>query len=137
MMRKLLILIFGLFILLPNTVFSQDNIDKLDRIISEIGEIKQDIAVLKEGQKAINQRIDDLDQSLNKRISELQNIMFTGFGILFIGILVLICFVLSDRRNALVIEKIDQKQKDIEKILKIYAMKDTNFAEAMQTAGLL
>ncbi|MFH1562860.1 MAG: hypothetical protein ABIF11_05520 [Nitrospirota bacterium] len=102
MIRKLLILIFGLFILLPNPCFSQNKEDKLDRIITEI-------AVLKEGQRAINQRIDDLDNKISTRIDDLRNELKSDIGdlrgliyVLLGGILALIGFVLWDRRTALI-----------------------------------
>ncbi|MEW6097047.1 MAG: hypothetical protein AB1567_11085 [bacterium] len=129
-MKKLLILSL-IFIILPNNSFSQD------KIREELAEIKKDITVLKEEQKTINKGIDDLDESIHREIGNLRKVMVVGFWILFIGLVVLIGFVITDRRNALAIERLNQSQKAIEKTLKLYAMKEPKFAEEMQVAGLL
>jgi len=151
-MKKLLILVEGIFILLSNSAFSQDNADKFDKIITEIAEIRKDIveikteiAVLKEGQNYINKRIDDVGQGLTKRIDDLQNIMLTGFAILFSGMFVVVGFVIWDRRTALApaikqIDELSQKEKVVGKVLDVlkgYAMEEPRFKEIMHTAGLL
>lgn len=120
-MRNLLVLTL-LFIFLPDNSFSQDKIAK------ELSEIKNDTDVLKEGQKAINKRIDDLDQNLNRRIDDLKNIMLCGFGIIFSGMFILMGFIIWDRRTTLTpvvreMEESKQRQKAVEEVLKVYAKK--------------
>jgi hypothetical protein len=51
--------------------------------------------------------------------------------------LILLGIVISDRRNALAIERIYQNQQKIERVLRMYAYEKPELAEAMQTARLL
>jgi cell division protein FtsB len=129
-------------IIVPTNVLAQTKITK------DIEEIKKDIVVIKEGQKAINKRIDDVNTSLNNKriddlrqemiqqISTLRNIMLGGFGVLFSGM----CFVIWDRRTTLapVIKEVEGiKEKTVEEVLKGYAKKEVRFKEVMQAAGLV
>ncbi len=82
--------------------FTQDDRDRLIR--------------LEEGQKALNQRLDDLSKGiddLNRRIDDIQTFMLWGFGILFGGMGILIGFVIWDRRTALA--PAIKKYKELEK----------------------
>ncbi|MFV1977379.1 MAG: coiled-coil domain-containing protein [Candidatus Scalindua sp.] len=79
---------------------------------------RERIIRLEEGQKALNQRIDDINKrfdDVNKRIDDtnkriddlreeirdLKTFMLWGFGILFGGMGILIGFVIWDRRTAI------------------------------------
>ncbi len=116
-----------------------------DRLIN----IEKDIAVLKEGQKALNQRIDDMNANLgkriddtNKRIDDLHDLMLWGFGILFVMMIALFGYIVWDRRTAS--SPVVKKTAELEKMhslilnaLKKYAQKEPKLAEAMKSFGLL
>lgn len=87
-------------------------------------EIIERLARLEEGQKNLNQRIDDLRQ-----------LILWGFGITFAGMFTLIGFVIWDRRTALApaVNRMDR----IEAALKEYAAKSPDFAEALKKTRLL
>lgn len=63
--------------------FTQDDRDRLIRV--------------EEGLKAVNQRIDDLNQSLSKRIDDVMNLLY----VVIAGMIGLIGFVIWDRRTAI------------------------------------
>ncbi|MBI4723261.1 MAG: hypothetical protein HY769_09780 [Candidatus Stahlbacteria bacterium] len=72
-------------------------------------EIIERLTRLEEGQKALNQRIDDMNTriddmntSLGKRIDDLQVTMLWGFGILFTMIIALFGYIVWDRRTTLI-----------------------------------
>lgn len=87
-------------------------------------EIIERLARLEEGQKNLNQRIDDLRQ-----------LILWGFGITFAGMFTLIGFVIWDRRTALApaVNRMDR----LEAALKEYAAKSPDLAEALKKARLL
>lgn len=87
-------------------------------------EIIERLARLEEGQKNLNQRIDDLRQ-----------LILWGFGITFAGMFTLIGFVIWERRTALApaVNRMDR----LEAALKEYAAKSPDLAEALKKARLL
>ncbi len=64
-------------------------------------EIIESLTELKTGQKALEQRIDGLERSVNQRIDSLQNLMYVIIGAIFAQIVGIVGFVLWDRRTAL------------------------------------
>lgn len=97
---------------------------------------------LEEGQKALNQRIDDTKLSLQRQIDDLKTFMLWGFGILFGGMGILIGFVIWDRRTALApaIKKnkeLEEREEKLEHALKELARQDSRVAEALKHAGIL
>lgn len=111
---------------------------------------------LEEGQKSINQRIDDLRADMsslradmnslkadtNKRFDQMQTFMLWGFGILFGGMGLLITLVLWDRRTALAPairknKELEERQELIEKALKEVAITNPDIKEALKHFGLL
>ncbi|MBF0345895.1 MAG: hypothetical protein HQL06_16915 [Nitrospirae bacterium] len=112
-------------------------------------EDKERIIRLEEGQKAINQRIDGLETSLNKRFDDMNrrfDQMFTltlwGFGVLFGGMGLLMGFVLWDRRTALApairkTREVEEHSELLEKALKEVAAKNPDVKEALKHVGLM
>jgi cell division protein FtsB len=108
--------------------FTQDDRDRLIRLETKVDE----------GQKALNQRIDDL----REEVKDLKTFMLWGFGILFGGMGILIGFVIWDRRTALApaIKKnkeLEEREEKIERALKELAKKDPKVAEVLKHVGLL
>jgi hypothetical protein len=91
-----------------------------------------------DGFKALNQRLDDT----NRRIDELRETLLWSFGVLFSGMLVLVGFVLWDRRSALTpairqMEGIKEREEKLEAALREYALKSPELAESLKKMGLL
>jgi uncharacterized membrane-anchored protein YhcB (DUF1043 family) len=115
--------------------FTQDDRERLIRLETKV----------EEGQKALNQRIDDINRridDLRGEMKDLKAFMLWGFGILLGGMGILIGFVIWDRRTALApaIKKnkeLEERGEKIEKALKELATKDPNVAEALKHVGLL
>jgi cytochrome c-type biogenesis protein CcmH/NrfF len=108
--------------------FTQDDRDRLIRV--------------EEGLKAVNQRIDDVNSSLGKRIDELRDFMLWGFGILFAGMMTLIGFVIWDRRTAITpvtrkTNELEEREERLEKALREYAKKEPGLAEVLKNLGLM
>ena len=97
---------------------------------------------MEEGFKSLSQRIGDGDSSLNRRIDELRDLLLWGFGVLFSGMLVLVGFVLWDRRSALApavrqMDGLREREERLEAALKEYASKTPELAEVLRKLGLL
>lgn len=111
-------------------------IDSLEKRIDEVN-------------RSLGQRIDSLDQrinSLTQRIDEMNRslgqIMMWGFGVLFSGMLVLVGFILWDRRSALApavrqMEGLKEREERLEAALREYARNTPELAEALRKLGLL
>lgn len=132
--RKYLSLFIIVLILTPFLSFAteipyaQDDRDRMIRV--------------EEGLKAVNQRIDGLERSVNQRFDTIQIFMLWGFGILFGGMGILIGFVIWDRRTALspVVRKnkeVEEKEELLEKALKEYAKGEPKLLEVLKSLGLL
>lgn len=122
--RIILIITFGLifhsFAFTEEIPFSLDDRDRLIRV--------------EEGQRAVNQRIDDLRADINS----LRELMYVVIG----GMFVLVGFVIWDRRTALAPaigkhKELEEREEKIEKALKDIAKKDPNVAEALKNVGIL
>ncbi len=74
---------------------------------------------------------------------EIMNFMLWGFGLLFTGMLILVGFILWDRRSTLkpVKDEIDDlKERKVDRIiaaLKKLSEEDARFAQALRSVGLL
>ena len=105
-------------------------------------EIIERLTRLEEGQKALEKRIDGLQDSLQSQISDLHNLVVGGFGIVFVGIFGLFGFVIWDRRTAItpVVRKtreLEEREELTVRVLKAYADKEPGLAEIMRSLGLL
>ena len=78
-------------------------------------EIIERLTRLEEGQKALNQRVDDINVSLSRRMDDLQNLMLWGFGVLFAMIIALFGYIIWDRRTAL--RPVMERTRNIERLL--------------------
>jgi len=87
-------------------------------------EIVERLTRLEEGQKDMNRRIDDLRQTT-----------LWGFGVTFSGLFILMGFVVWDRRTA--ISPVMRRTEQIEAVLREYAAKSPELAEALRKARLL
>ena len=108
-------------------------------------EIIERLTRLEEGQKAINNRIDDVNRRIDDLRSELKGDIQDLRGIMYVvlgGMIALIGFVIWDRRSALspVITRTRELEEDRDKTLKVlkeYAQKEPKLAEVMKSLRLL
>lgn len=130
-------------------ITDREIIEALVAIRGDIREIRGDI-------KRLEQRIDGLDQRMDRLESDLKGFMMWGFGILFSGMLILVGFILWDRRTTLapVVKEIKEKESEIaevkrrerelerkesllEDLLRGYAKEEPRMATLMRAKGLL
>ncbi|MBI2889354.1 MAG: hypothetical protein HYY13_01065 [Nitrospirae bacterium] len=118
-------------------------------ILQKFAEQGEKIARLEEAVRGLDKRIDGLDKridglenSLNRRmdglqqqINELRQTMMWGFGVLFVGMMGLIGFVLWDRRTALA--PAVRETERIKLALQEFAKKEPKLAETLRSLGLL
>ena len=108
-------------------------------------EIIERLTRLEEGQKAINNRIDDVNRMIDDLRSELKGDIQDLRGLMYVvlgGMIALIGFVIWDRRSALspVITRTRELEEDRDitlKVLKEYAQKEPKLAEVMKSLRLL
>lgn len=108
--------------------FTQEDRDRIIRL-----EIR-----LEEGQKSLQQQINDLKQ----QIAEVKSFMLWGFGILFAGMFALVGFVIWDRRTAVApVQRrqgeLEEDQAAIKKALREYAKKEPRLAEVLRSLNLM
>ena len=88
------------------------------------------------------EQIDKRFEQIDSRIGRLEDVMLRGFGLLFTTMVVMVGFVLWDRRTALApaireSRELREREERMERILKEIALKDANVAEALRHAGLV
>jgi len=132
MMIKLIFILTILLMPVQNLTAGGNTSEK--EILNKLHKLDIDIEKIKEGQHAINKRIDDV----NRRIDDLQGLIW----VVLAGMFVLIGFVLWDRRSALApaIKKnkeLEEKSETLLKILKEYARKEPKLATILKSFNLL
>ncbi len=141
-MSKWIVGVLGLVLLLvvaPRALAVEGDLTISDRDIIER------LTRLEEGQKAINNRIDDVNRRIDDLRSELKGDIQDLRGLMYIvlgGMIALIGFVIWDRRSALspVITRTRELEEDRDKTLKVlkeYAQKEPKLAEVMKSSGLM
>jgi hypothetical protein len=105
-------------------------------------EIVERLTRLEEGQKRLEQRVQDVEARLGQRLDEVRDFLLWGFGVTFAGIFALVGFVIWDRRTALApavrrVEEVQERARRLELALREYAEKEPALAEALRRAGLL
>ncbi|MDD3553673.1 MAG: hypothetical protein PHC35_04040 [Deltaproteobacteria bacterium] len=119
-------------------------------------EIIEGLAELKAGQKVLEQRIDNLERSVDKRFEMLQAIVIGGFGAILTSMLALVGFILWDRRTfikpvqqetdelakSLTEERnqrmaLEEELKKVKGVLKEWGQKQPELLNALQSAKIL
>jgi hypothetical protein len=100
-------------------------------IIEGLADLRGDLKGIKEGQR-----------NLEKRVDELKDFLLWGFGITFAGMFALIGFVIWDRRSALApavtrLRQLEEHEARVERALQEMAQRDPNVADALRHVGLL
>ncbi|MBI4823248.1 MAG: hypothetical protein HY805_03335 [Nitrospirae bacterium] len=103
-------------------------------------EIIESLAELKEGQKALNQKIGDGSKATNQRIDDLRSEVQAIRDLIYViigGIFVLIGFVIWDRRSALApaikkAKELEEREELLEKAMKEYAKIEPRFADILK-----
>lgn len=126
-MQKILILLLFFLPTIATTItyaqevpFTQEDKERLVRTETKV----------EEGQKAINQGIEDLRDEMR----DIKTFMLWGFGLMFGGMGGLITVVIWDRRTALspVIRRNKQLEEIIEKVFKQYARVEPKFNSVLK-----
>ena len=106
-------------------------------------EIIESLIRLEEGVKANKEMIVALRAELRTLRSEILGFMKWGFGLLFTGMLILVGFILWDRRSTLKPVKDELDELEREKVDRIIAAmkklseEDSKVAQALRSVGLL
>ena len=140
-MRKLALLTFGLF-LITATSLSLDAVEPAPRISDR--EIIEALVELKAGQKALNQRFEQVDkrfEQLDKRFGQIIA-LFIGIAAAFAAIVAsTIGFAIWDRRTTLkpALERSDAlsvREEKVERVLTEYARIEPRLAKILQSVGM-
>jgi tetrahydromethanopterin S-methyltransferase subunit G len=131
MYKLLVIILFSLF-LLPGVVPAKENRSTFERETTE--KLIRIETKVDEGQKAINQRIDDM----GKRVDDMRGLLYVVLG----GMIALVGFVIWDRRTALApaikrTKDLEERGEKIEMALREYAKKDPTLMEILKELKLL
>jgi len=125
---------FILVVLAATPVAAQDagafNQSDRERLIR----LEEKFESLQKQQELTNQRIDDFKTDVNSRLGDVMTFMYWGFGILFTMMMVLMGFVLWDRRTA--IKPIENKTNRLEEALIEYAKTDPKLKEILRKAAI-
>ncbi|MEW6605831.1 MAG: hypothetical protein AB1414_00075 [bacterium] len=115
---------------------TKQDIEEIRKIVKEeiqreIGQVNQRIDGL---ENSINKRIDDT----NKRIDDLKDLLY----VILAGMFALAGFVLWDRRTALApavkkTKELEEREERIEKALKEYAIQQPKLAAVLREVGIL
>ena len=144
-MKNLLLVLILLALTNPVLAQSIQRSTIEDRLIG----LEKDIAVLREGQKGLTQRIDDLDSKLSGKIDDLDSKLSGRIddikGLIYVilaGMFALVGFVIWDRRTALAPairknKELEEREEKIERALKEFASKEPRLADALRHTGLL
>jgi len=136
--KLLVIILFSIF-LLPGVVPAKENISTFERETTE--KLIRIETKVDEGQKAINQRIDDLGKRIDdmgKRVDDMRGLLYVVLG----GMIALVGFVIWDRRTALApaikrTKDLEERGEKIEMALREYAKKDPTLMEILKELKLL
>ena len=112
-------------------------------IIDALHQLDKRVALLEPGQAKIESSLAQLSGEVSTLRSDLMNLMFWGFGVLFSGWFILIGFILWDRRSTLKpirdelrdleIRKVDKMLQALQKL----AQDDPKLAEVLRSFSLL
>jgi chromosome segregation ATPase len=163
-MRRLCIIAGIIMLVLFTPIFSEaqdtQDISFQRQVLEQFAELKVQIAKLEEGQKALNQRIDDLRDELKGDIADVRDelkgdivdlrglvyVVLGGIITLICGLIAMIGFVLWDRRTAIApvvrrtseLEKeFDEEKHNVMRVFKEYAKVEPRFAEVLRTVGMM
>ena len=157
---KITVILLAVIILLPfQAVLAADK----EGISISDREIIERLTRLEEGQKNLQNQINDFRHYVDSRINGIQNqvigiqgqinglqsqinglrnLIMTGFGVLIAGMFSLVGFVIWDRRSAIspVINRtrdMEDKQILLLKAIREYALKEPKLSEVLKSLGLL
>ena len=108
-------------------------------------EIVERLTRLEEGQKGLNEKIDNVRDELRGDIGELGDRIDDLRGLIYValaGIIALIGFVIWDRRTAIAPvvrenRELAEREKRLENVLKEYARKEPRLLETLKSFGIL
>lgn len=109
-------------------------LEKMDKIEAIVNENRERLIKLEEGQKGINQRMDDM----GKRIDDVRELIY----VVLAGMFALVGFVIWDRRTALAPaisrnKELEEREERLERVIKEFAEKEPRLLEALRHAGFV
>lgn len=144
-MKKIIAFLLLLLLVFTPVVRAVETAPRIsDReIIDALHQLDKRVALLESGQAKIESSLAQLHGEVSTLRSDLMNLMFWGFGVLFSGWFILIGFILWDRRSTLKpirdelkdleTKKIDQMLQALQKL----AQDDPKLAEILRSFSLL
>ncbi|MBF0593030.1 MAG: hypothetical protein HQL02_13175 [Nitrospirae bacterium] len=126
--------------------FTQADRDRMIRFEETLKAVNQRIDALNQrlddNLKAINQKIDDGLKATNQRIDDLKGVIYVLISVTMSSVLVIVGFILWDRRTTLApvvrtTKELEARTERLELIIKEKAEKDPELKEALRHAGLL
>ncbi|MDI6792805.1 MAG: hypothetical protein QME81_08075 [bacterium] len=171
-MPRILLLSLSIILLSTSTAYAvrpspgitdREIIEALAAIQGDIKEIRGDIKRVEQRIDRVEQRVESVEQKierladhLGQRIDNLIAVMIGGFGVLFTAMLILVGFILWDRRTTLapVVREMKEKESEIaevkrreselerkesllEELLRGYAKEEPRMTMLMKAKGLV
>ncbi len=125
-MKTFVSIIISLTVLFPASLFA---VEVAPRISDR--EIIESLATLKQGQKDLNARFDDLRTDMNKRFDSLQNIMIALFSSVMLVVIAMMGMLMWDRKTSI------KTVMKIEYVLKEFAKTNEDMAKALRACSLM
>lgn len=133
---------------IPYTLEDRDRLTRLEtrleRIEARLDSMDKHFELMDQRFELMDHRFDSMDKRfelIDRRLERLESVIMWGFGLLLSSMLILVGFILWDRRSALspTIRKnreLEEREDRIERVLKEYAAKNPEFREIWKKVAM-